>query len=303
MPIPKFDELMLPLMQFLQDGKEHSLKDSIAYVESHSNISEAERNQLLPSGRQRVIVNRVGWASSFLKKAEYIQRPHRGFMQITKRGAEHLAKSPNALTVEDLKRFPEFQANWDLGREDRQEESQSVLQDQTPEERIEGAFEEIEEDLAKNILEQIGSLSPAFFERLVVDLLLKMGYGGSFKDAGRAIGKSGDGGIDGIIKEDRLGLDTIYIQAKRYKEESTIGSGDVRDFIGALAIHHAKKGIFITTSSFSNDAYKSAVALDTKIVLIDGKRLAELMIEHGVGVSSQATYTVKSIDADYFSEE
>lgn len=301
MPIPKFDGLLLPILRFVEDGKEHSLKETIEHIENHFNLSDQERAQLLPSGRQRVSVNRTGWARTFLKKAEFVHYPHRGFVQITKRGLEYLAKNPQTLTVADLRLYPEFKENWNTGTGNQHEQPMTVTQDLTPEERIEGAFEEIEKDLAKNLLEQISNLSPGFFERLVVDVLLRMGYGGSLKDAGRAIGKSGDGGIDGIIKEDKLGLDTIYIQAKRW--DGTVGRPEIQKFMGALAGNRAKKGVFITTSSFSGDATTYAASIETKIVLIDGKLLAELMIEHDVGVSQQETYIVKKIDADYFVEE
>lgn len=300
MPIPKFDDLFFPLMQLAQDGKEHLFKEVIEHVENYFHLTEAEKERLLPSGSQRVISNRVGWARTFLKKAGLI-KPRRGVLQITQRGVDFLSKKPKELTVKDLRAYPDFEKNWHPDAELKKEIVKS--EELTPEERIEEAFEEIEKDLAKSLLEQIAIFTPRFFERLVIDLLLKMGYGGSFKDAGRAIGKSGDGGIDGIIKEDKLGLDTIYIQAKRYQEDSAIGSPNVREFMGALAGHHAKKGVYITTSYFSDEARKYAVSLDTKIVLIDGKQLAELMIEHAVGVSQQSAYIVKRLDSEYFSEE
>lgn len=300
MPLPKFDGLLLPILSFIRDGQEHSLKETVEHVADVFKLSETERNQLLPSGYQRVIVNRTSWARTFLKKAEFLHYSRRGFMQISKRGEEYLAGNPQTLTVADLRRYPEFKENWNTATEVQQEQTPETSHDLTPEEQIENAFGEIEKDLAKNLLEQISNLSPGFFERLVVDVLIKMGYGGSLKDAGRAIGKSGDGGIDGIIKEDKLGLDTIYIQAKCW--EGTVGRPEIQKFMGALAGNRAKKGVFITTSSFSSDAVTYAASIDTKIVLIDGKQLAELMIEHDVGVSLQATYTVKRLDADYFSE-
>lgn len=301
MPIPKFDELFFPWMQLLQDSNEHPMSEVIEYIANHFRLTDVEKDQFLPSGNQRIFANRVAWARSYLKQAGMVDYPSRGKTRITGRGLDFLSKKPTGLTLKEIRSDLTYINN----QHDVSKSQKEVVasEDLTPEERIEAAFAEIEEDLAKNILEQIGSLSPAFFERLVVDLLLKMGYGGSFKDAGRAIGKSGDGGIDGIIKEDRLGLDTIYIQAKRYKEESTIGSPNVREFMGALAGHHAKKGVYITTSSFSDEARKYAASIDTKIVLIDGKQLAELMIEHGVGLSPQSTYIVKRLDADYFTED
>ncbi|MFA5800428.1 MAG: restriction endonuclease [Candidatus Peribacteraceae bacterium] len=305
MPTPPYNELLLPLLQFLQDANDHSLKEAIAYLEDRFKLTEEERSQLLPSGRQRVIANRTSWAGFYLKHAEFIDSPRRGYMRIAKRGLDFLAGKPRVLTVDDLRQYPEFLEfikGSDRGGEKKQEKRiVNSMQELTPEERIRFANEEIEGDLAQSLLEQIGSLPPAFFERLVVDLLLKMGYGGSFKDAGRAIGKSGDGGIDGIIKEDKLGLDTIYIQAKRW--EGTVGRPEIHKFVGALAGVRAKKGVFITTSSFSVDALSYAASLDSKIVLIDGRQLAELMIEHDIGVASLATYTVKRLDTDYFSEE
>lgn len=300
MSLPKFDHLLLPILLFIKDGKEHSLKETIEHLEDQFGLSAEERAQMLPSGRQRVSVNRAGWARTFLKKAEFLHYPQRGFLQITKRGLDYLSTNPQKLTVEDLRKFPEFDRNWDTASAAKEKVviSSHAL---TPEERIEGAFFEIEQNLVESLLEQIGAMSPAFFERLVVEVLIKMGYGGSFKDAGQAIGKSGDGGIDGIIKEDRLGLDVIYIQAKRWKGK--VGRPEIDAFLGALSRKHAKKGIFITTGSFTSDALESNGNLEEKIVLVDGKQLAELMIEYNVGVSPEEPFVVKKIDADYFVEE
>lgn len=298
MPIPKFDELFFPWMQLLRDGNEHLLSEAIEYAGNFFHLTDEEKDRLLPSGNQRVIANRVGWARSYLKQAELIDYPRRGVTRITQRGLDFFSKKPTELTLKEIRSDPIYKKNQHPVAESQKELVKS--EDLTPEEQIENAFEEIEKDLAKNLLEQIGNLSPEFFERLVVDVLLKMGYGGSLKDAGRAIGKSGDGGIDGIIKEDKLGLDTIYIQAKRW--DGTVGRPEIQKFMGALAGNRAKKGVFITTSSFSADAVAYAASIDTKIVLIDGRQLANLMIEHDVGVSLQAAYTVKRLDADYFSE-
>lgn len=305
MPVPRFDQLLLPLLQFVKDGQEHALKDAVQYLESHFKLTDPEKAQLLPSGHQRTIVNRAGWARTHLMKAELIEYPRRGHLRITPRGSEFLSKKPATLTVEDLAQYPEYEANWhpsDTGTAQDTKISPSPSQQEfTPEERIDEAFGELKGDLISNLLDQISKVSPAFFERLVVDVLLAMGYGGSLKGAGKAIGKSGDGGIDGTINEDKLGLDVIYIQAKRW--EGTVGRPEIQKFMGALAMHHAKKGVFITTSTFSNEARNSPNSIDAKIVLVDGKQLAELMIEHDVGVSRQDAYIVKKIDADYFSEE
>ncbi|TSC57760.1 MAG: restriction endonuclease [Candidatus Peregrinibacteria bacterium Greene0416_19] len=229
-----------------------------------------------------------------------IEYPRRGCLRITPRGSEVLAKNPTVLTTEDLAKFPEYEANWHPHDNDTYA-SPSPAPEETPEERIEEAFAELKNALVSNLLDQISKMSSAFFERLVVDVLLAMGYGGSLKDAGKAIGRSGDGGIDGTINEDKLGLDVIYIQAKRW--EATVGRPEIQKCMGALAGKRAKKGVFITTSNYSNDACTYADSIDAKIVLVDGKQLAELMIEHGVGVSQQDAYIVKKIDADYFTEE
>lgn len=303
MPLPKFDGLMLPLLQMLQDDQERSLREAIDYVSNHFNLSPKEREQMLPSGRQRVIENRVGWARTFLKKAEMISYPRRGYMRILERGKKFLEQHPTTLTVKDLKKWPEFEKNWDTGGRKRREEGEleETNEDSTPEEQMEYAFDRLSNSLESDIIEQVKNCSPQFFEKLVVHLLLSMGYGGSLKDAGKAIGRSGDGGIDGIIKEDKLGLDVIYIQAKRW--DNTIGRPDIQRFAGALQGNRAKKGVFITTSGFSKEALDFAQGLDSKLILIDGKRLAELMVEHDVGVSPVVSYTVKRIDGDYFSEE
>lgn len=301
MAIPKYDQLLLPLLQFVQDGEEHALKDAVQSIENQFNLTDEERSQLLPSGHQRTIVNRAGWARTHLMKAEMIEYPRRGFMQLTKRGKEVLLKNPTTLTTEDLGKFPEYEINWHPNDSDSTLPSQSLAQELTPEERIDEAFGELKSDLISNLLEQISSLSPAFFERLVVDVLLNMGYGSSHADAGKAIGKSGDGGIDGIINEDKLGLDVIYIQAKRW--EGVVGRPEIQKFMGALAGNRARKGVFITTSSFTKEAHEYSKSLDAKIVLVDGKQLAKLMIDYNVGVSKQEEYVIKKIDADYFTEE
>lgn len=302
MALPKFDQLLLPLLQFVKDGKEHMLRDAIQYLEEHFKLTDEERALLLPSGHQRTIVNRAGWARTHLMKAELIEYPRRGCLRITPRGSELLSKNPTTLTTEDLAKYPEYETNWHPHEnESSPSTSPSPAPDFTPEERIDEAFGELKGDLISNLLDQISKVSPAFFERLVVDVLLAMGYGGSLKDAGKAIGKSGDGGIDGTINEDKLGLDVIYIQAKRW--EATVGRPEIQKFMGALAGKRAKKGVFITTSSYSSDARTYADSIDAKIVLIDGKQLAELMIEHDVGVAQQDAYIVKKMDVDYFTEE
>lgn len=265
--------------------------------------TQAERNELLPSGQQAIFNNRVGWANSYLKKAGLLESPRRGALRITARGRQILGDNPERIDVKYLERFPEFIEFREASRNNRETttaESTAIATEQTPEEALELAHQSLRLSLAQDILSRILSCSPTFFERLVVELLVKMGYGGSRRDAGERIGQSGDGGIDGIIKEDRLGLDTIYIQAKRW--QGSVGRPEIQKFVGALQGQRAKKGVFITTSSFTAEAIDYASRIDTKVVLIDGQLLANLMMDFDVGVSIAASYTVKRIDSDYFEE-
>lgn len=301
MSIPPYHKLFLPFLKFIGDGLEHPIKEVHAHLCDEFELTDEERSRRLPSGEQLVISNRVGWARTFLKKAGLLEYVRRGVTQITPRGLECLAKKPASISVKDLEAYPDYRSNWNSGKkegDDPAPPSDSLL---TPEERISQAHDELTTALATQVLDQIAQMSPAFFERLVVDLLLKMGYGGSLRDAGEAIGKSGDGGIDGVIKEDKLGLDAIYLQAKKW--QGNVSRPEIQKFMGALAGKRAKRGVFITTSSFTSEARAYVDGIDAKIVLIDGERLADLMIEHDVGVTPQSTYTLKRLDADYFSEE
>jgi restriction system protein len=230
--------------------------------------------------------------------ARLIESTRRGHFHITQRGLQVLAKRPERIDVAFLEQFPEF-IEFKKTRREREPEPEAPLE--TPEESFESAFQRLRESLASELLETVKRCSPTFFERLVVDLLVRMGYGGSRKEAGQAIGRTGDEGIDGIIKEDRLGLDIIYVQAKRW--EGTVGRAEIQKFARALQGQRARKGIFITTASFSKDALDCTSRIESKIILIGGQQLAELMIDHGVGVSPVASYEVKKIDADYFTEE
>jgi len=232
-------------------------------------------------------------------KAGLLESPKRGVFVITKRGSKVLSEKPKALSAKYLERFPEFVAFRNL-RHDKNKDSDQVESLATPEETLEAGYQRIRESLAQEILDKVKAASPSFFERLVVDLLVKMGYGGSRKDAGEAIGRSGDGGVDGIIKEDRLGLDILYIQAKRW--EGNVSRPEIQKFVGALQGKHARKGIFLTTSSFSREAHEFVKHIETKIVLIDGVTLAGLMIDHAVGTSTAAVYEIKKVDQDYFAE-
>lgn len=302
MGIPDYQTCMLPLLRYLSDEAEHTLRDAEESLSEHFHLTSAERAELLPSGQQGVFKNRIGWARTYLKKAGLVDSPKRGFFVITERGLKALASSPARIDVRYLEQFPEFIKFRDVTKSEigfvaDVESSQSST---TPEEAIEVAHQSLREQLAAELLGRILGCSPRFFEQLVVELLVKMGYGGSRRDAGERIGQTGDGGIDGIIKEDRLGLDTIFIQAKRW--QGSVGRPEIQKFVGALQGQRAKKGVFITTSSYTAEAADYATRIDTKVVLIDGKQLAGLMIDFDVGVAPAATYVVKRIDSDYFED-
>ena len=303
MAIPDYQTVMLPLLRFLTDGREHNIGEVVDSLAAEFNLSAEERGQLLGSGQQTVIRNRAGWARTYLKKAGLISSTRRGYFRITERGQSVLSSGPDRIDVKYLEQFPEFVAFREL-RHDKPDEAPVQVPtsvDATPEEALDAAYGRLRLDLEAEILDQVKSASPSFFERLVVELLVRMGYGGTLRDAGQAVGKSGDGGIDGIIKEDRLGLDAIYIQAKRW--DATVGRPEIQKFAGALQGHRARKGVFITTSAFSSDALEFVSRIDSRIVLIDGAALAKHMIDHNVGVSVSRSYEVKKIDSVYFSEE
>lgn len=306
MAIPDFQTCMLPFLRFLSDGKERSLRDAEGSLAEHFKLSDVERAELLPSGQQGIFKNRIGWAKSYLKKACLIETPKRGVFKITDRGVKILATNPGRIDIKFLEQFPEFVEFRDASKNaaDNKLDSGSAeptpIVAVTPEEAIESAYQGLRDQLAQELLSVVLTCSPTFFEQLVVDLLVKMGYGGSRRDAGERIGQSGDGGIDGIIKEDRLGLDAIFIQAKRW--QGSVGRPEIQKFVGALQGQRARKGVFITTSTYTADAIDYASRIDTKVILIDGKALSNLMIDFDVGVSASATYVVKRIDSDYFEE-
>jgi len=303
MPIPDFQSVMRPLMDVISDGKEHSIRETLDRLGDHFELTDEERKQPLPSGRQEVFTNRVAWAKTHLRMAGLIEPTARGVFRITPQGLELLMTTQERIDLRLLRKQPGYLEARDRKPDKPEGNGELVTSDadQTPEEMMEQSFEALRESLGREILAKLKSASPAFFERLVVELLVRMGYGGTRKDAGQAIGKSGDEGIDGIIKEDRLGLDTIYIQAKKW--EQTVSRPEIQKFAGALQGVRARKGIFITTSDFSKEAVEYASRIDSKIVLIDGEQLWNLMIDFGIGVSTTATYEVKRIDNDYFSEE
>lgn len=305
MAIPTYKDCMLPFLTLLKNGQEWPIRELSEVLATHFDLSPIERAELLPSGQTPIFVNRVGWARTYLKKAALIESPRRGVFKITPRGLDVLNEGVQALDAKYLARFPEFQEFQRASQPQSSAESTPLVANSseaeaTPEEAIESAYQGLRQQLAQELLAKILMCSPTFFEYLVVELLVKMGYGGSRKDAGERIGQSGDGGIDGIIKEDRLGLDTIFIQAKRW--QGSVGRPEIQKFVGALQGQRARKGVFITTSSYTADATAYVGQIDTKVVLIDGEKLASLMIDFDVGVSAASTYTVKRIDSDYFEE-
>ncbi len=306
MAIPDFQSIMLPLMQQVSDGKEYRIRDLIEILGDHFHLSEDDRNELLHSGQQPIFDNRVAWAKTYLKKAGLLDSPKRAVICITPRGLEVLKDKPDIINVRFLRQYPEFIEFHTAKREDTNESvgsQDTETINETPEESLENAYQSIRKTLAEELIGKVFKLTPAFFERLVVELLVKMGYGGSIADAGKAIGRSGDEGIDGTIKEDRLGLDIIYIQAKRWQQGNVVGRPEIHKFIGALAGQGAKKGVFITTSSFTKEALDYTPKNETKIVLIDGVQLAQLMIDFDLGVTLQQRYEIKRLDNDYFGDE
>lgn len=298
MAIPDFQSIMLPLLDFCADGQEHTNREAIDTLSEHFGLTKEEQKQLLPSGRQRVFDNRVAWARAHMKMARLLENTRHGVFRIADRGIEVLSQSPLEVNLHFLRQFPEYIEARSRHKTSRDKEESEELEAKTPEEQLEQAYETLRENLASDLLAQLKSSSPAFFERVVVEVLVKMGYGGSRKDAGQAIGRSGDEGIDGIIKEDRLGLDIIYIQAKKW--ENTVSRPEIQKFAGALQGKRARKGIFITTSEFSDGAKGYVDAIDSKIILIDGEQFAKLMLDFNVGVSTEAVYELKKLDSDYF---
>ena len=307
MPVPDYQSLMLPLLRLAGRKKdETSTGEAVEVLAKDFNLTDAELKEMLPSGIQSAFVNRVGWASTYLKKSGLLEATRRGYYRITSRGEELLKKQPKAINVKLLKQYPDFIEFQQLkgtrgGNKTSTSENAPDILTATPSEALESAYENLRNELADELLARLKKSTPSFFERAVVELLVKMGYGGSRIDAGKAIGKSGDGGIDGIIKEDKLGLDVVYIQAKRW-DNNSVGRPDVMQFAGALQAQKANKGIFITTSRFTEDARNYVSQIGSKIVLIDGEQLTTLMIENDVGVSTVSLYPVKKIDTDYFDE-
>jgi restriction system protein len=307
MSVPDFQTLMLPVLKQLAAGGEQPPAKVREAVATALQLTPEDLGALLPSGRQTTFANRVAWALGYLKQAGLLESPRRGVYRLTDRGRTTLSDNVDRVDIQYLMRFPEFvafrtpgtptQPDVDLTLGSAKSDASSL----TPDEQMRVGYARLRESLAAQVLERVRQVTPKFFEELVVDLLVAMGYGGSREDAAAVVGRSGDEGIDGIIKEDRLGLDAIYVQAKRWKD--SVGRPDIQRFAGALQGQRARKGVFITTSTYSADAKSYVTNLQTTIVLIDGKELAELMIDHGVGVSEADVLKVLKLDEDYFAED
>jgi restriction system protein len=313
MPIPTYDDMTQPLLELLGDGQEHHQRDLAPRLAAHFKLAEAELEEKLPNTAVTRFRHRLGWAGFHLRHAGLASLPRQGFLQITEEGKKFLATNPGRITRRTLMQFEpwrEYLLQLKTGSTDgsgsQQDEERNGVDDAaveggaTPEERINRGYADFRATLAADVLSRVKLCDPIFFERLVVDLLLKMGYGGSRAEAGQATKISGDGGIDGVINEDRLGLDAVYVQAKKW--ENSVGEPQLRDFVGALHAQRASKGVFITTSEFTANARTYVDRVGFKISLIDGRRLAELMIDFGVGVSLERAYEIKRIDSDYFEE-
>jgi restriction system protein len=303
MSIPDYQSLMLPVLTASLDG-EIRIGDVVERLAEKLGLGPEERSQLLPSGKQTLFANRVHWAKTYLTKAGLIESTRRGHFKITARGQQAIEAKPARIDNNFLSQFEEFErwrgADQQIAEDQHSPAPAIVNQKETPDEIMRAAHRQIEASLAQDLLDRIRGAPPDFFERLIVNLLLSMGFGGSVADAGRALGRSGDDGVDGVIDQDALGLDRVYIQAKRYASGNNIGSGAIRDFFGSLDRHKASKGLFVTTSAFSPSAIETAQYLSKRIVLIDGEQLAKLMIRYNVGCRVEETLQIKKIDEDFF---
>ena len=307
MAIPDYQSLMLPVLKVAAEG-ETRVPVAAGRIADELGLTDEEREEILPSGRQRILHNRIHWAKFYMGKAGLIDSPSRGRFVASQAGRELLATDPSAVDVELLKSFPTFLAFYTQsakagGQEEAPASMAAAASDSTPEEQIDGAYGVLYAALKADLLQRLLGQSPSFFERVIVDLLVAMGYGGSHEQAALRLGKSGDGGVDGVIDEDRLGLDRIYVQAKRYAEHVGVGRPEVQGFVGSLVGLGATKGVFVTTSSFSSHAVAYVMHLPQRVILIDGERLAELLIEHEVGVRVSRTVAMKRIDEDFFADE
>lgn len=306
MAIPGYQTFMRPLLMLAADGREHTVAGAMAFLAEKLSISEEDQRAILPSGQQTRFNNRVTWALTYLVKSQLVERTGRGRFRITARGTEVAKSAPPKIDNAFLEQFAEYLAF----KSKKNKRSEAVADDEghagelepevTPDERLDAAYKELRETLADDLLERVRGSSPKFFEQLVVDTLVKMGYGGLHGSSAKVVGRSGDGGIDGVIPEDRLGLDMVYVQAKKW--DNSVGPDEIRKFVGSLGEQKAHKGVFITSGSFTSGARNAAERANARVVLIDGEQLAELMIDHGVGVTDHKPYVVKKLDSDYFEE-
>jgi len=297
MEIPDFQTIMLPLLKFLRDEKEHSVREAIEHISNKFNLSEGEQRALLPSGQQPIIDNRVGWARTYMKKAGLLEDPRRGHTKITGLGLKILAKNPPKINVKFLNQFEKFVEFRTIKKEQSKEEATLIEEDggQTPDEMMDNGYNTIRASLSQDLLTRLMNSHPSFFENVVLMLLSNMGYG-----EGRVTGRSGDEGIDGFVNQDKLGIDKIYFQAKRYAENNPVSTPMLRNFIGALEQHGASKGVFITTSRFPKNP---KLPQSKRIILINGNKLVQLMIDNDVGVTPSKSYVIKRIDTDFFEED
>ncbi len=311
MPIPTYEDLMLPLLkEYAASNRPRSLKELVPLMADKLGLTEEEKAERLPSGRQSLFYNRLAWAKTYMGKAGLVSSPSRGLAQITERGQAVLRQNPERIDGTTLAQFNEFTEWRDTSNSDTPEETGGTIAPRqapedtqlTPEERIEAARKALEKGLRVELLERVRAMTPADFEELIVQLLLRMGYGSGAEEMAQALGGSGDQGIDGVIHQDPLGLDRVYIQAKRYNEGNVVGSGAIRDFNGALDLKRAPKGLFVTASSFSRDARIQAESATRQIVLIDGEELASLMIRHKVGTRVVATVDIQEVDGAFFGD-
>lgn len=302
MAIPDFQSFFYPTLLMSKDGEEHSLNDLREYLTNYFNLTDEEKSERVPSGTQTKFDNRIYWTKSYFSKAKLIDNTKRAHFKITDRGLKFLNKFQDKITIKDLESFTEFQDFKNGNIENVIVEEQSKLDIKTPFEKLEDIHQLLKDELALELLQRIRENTWQFFEDLVIDLMIKMGYGGSKSKVGNSIKRTNDEGIDGIINEDKLGLDLIYLQAKKWKEETTIGRPEIQRFVGALHGQRAKKGVFITTSKFSDNAYDYVKTIDPKVILIDGKTLTNLMIEYNVGTTTVVNYQVKKLDLDYFEQ-
>ncbi len=306
MPIPKYHEFFTPIMEFLKDGEPHSSKEMLEYCADYYKLSAEECGKKLQSG-QTILYNRVGWARAYLSKAGLIEKVNRGIYAVTREGKKALENGSGRITLEDLTKYPafnDFTKRTFNKKDDQADEEPDILLDKSPEEMLDDAVTQLNSSLSDDLLTELMKISPYDFERVVVDLLIKMGYGKLEENKDAVTQKSGDEGIDGIVNADKFGLDSIYVQAKRWKPDSVVGRPETQKFLGALVGQGATKGIFITTAQFSKEAIAfAAKLLHSKIVLVNGKQLASLMIEYDLGVSTVATYKIKRIDTDFFNDD